>query len=195
MKERKMKKLRSVVLLAATAFSFTAISYAQDTTKQTVQGAPQKSAAKPRKVWTDDDLGSLRRTSVITTAAAQTETVQNDAAKAQPAASNGAVTAKPRVKDHPPLLSDPKTVEDADRMIDWEKRDIDSQQEYVDRLQSQLETAAPDQREHLQQLIAERQQIVADTRREQQELVAQRKALQKKGAAGNDNVASSQSPQ
>jgi hypothetical protein len=119
----------------------------------------------------------------------------NAASQAQPAASSSAVTAKPAVKNHPPLLSDPKTVDDADRMIAWENRDIDSQQEYVDRLQTQIETATtPDQKEHWQQILAERQKILADTRREQQELVAQRKALQKK-PVGDSSVASSQPPQ
>jgi hypothetical protein len=79
-------------------------------------------------------------------------------------------------------------------MIAWEQRDIDSQQEFVDRLQTQLEQAPPDQKEHLQKSLAEHQQSLADTRQEQAALIAQKKLLQKK-AAGETSAASSQSPQ
>jgi hypothetical protein len=78
-------------------------------------------------------------------------------------------------------------------MIAWEQRDIDAQQEYVDRLQTELEQAPPEQREHLQGVIAERQKIIADTRGEQQQLMAQKKALEKKSAP-NDNVAAATQP-
>jgi hypothetical protein len=78
-------------------------------------------------------------------------------------------------------------------MIAWEQRDIDSQQEYVDRLQTELEQAPPERREHLQSVIAERQQVLADTRREQQGLIAQKKTLEKK-PAGGDNVAAATQP-
>src|SRR5439155_18140171 len=83
-------------------------------------------------------------------------------------------------RDKHPLLSDPKTVESADKMIAWEDRDIAAQEEFVARLKTQLETAAFENRDHLQKLIIERQQIIADTRKERDGLVAQRKGLEKK---------------
>jgi hypothetical protein len=79
-------------------------------------------------------------------------------------------------------------------MIAWEQRDIDSQQEYVDRVQEQLDQAPADQKEHFQKMLAERQRILADVHREQQQLMADKKTLQKKSSGGS-TVAASQSSQ
>jgi len=164
-------------------------SYAQDTTKSTGQKSPsnsqQKTPSKSRKVWTDDDLGSLHNQGGISVAAAQTPAVPAAAdasGTATPASSKPAQAANSKLSGKP-ALSNPKNTDEADGMIAWEQRDIDSQQEYVDRLQSELDQAPADQKEHLQGQLAERQKILADTRREQQDLIAQRKTLQKKSAA------------
>ena len=85
------------------------------------------------------------------------------------------------------------STDDAEKMIAWEQRDIDSQQEFVDRMQDQIEHAPADQKEHLQKVLTERQQTLADTRREQQQLMAEKKLLGKKPAG--DSSASAQSPQ
>jgi len=191
-----MKKgllLRSTILTSATLFA-ASLTYAQDAPKQSGQSASsarqQKAASKPRKVWTDDDLGSIRRRGDITVAAAQNPAmpVSADAAAAPAPAAKTSAAAQPAGK---PALSNPKTAEEADSMIAWEQRDIDSQQEYVDRVQEQLDQAPPGQKEHFQKILAERQQILADTRREQQQLTAQKKSLQKKSAGGS-SVASAQ---
>ena len=182
------------VLLAGTALVATGLTYAQDATKQSGQNAPsahqQKAPSKPHKVWTEDDLGSIRRRGDITVAAAQNPAmpVSADAAAAAAPATKRSAAALPAGKA---ALSNPKTAEEADGMIAWEQRDIDSQQEYVDRVQVQLDQAPPDQKEHFQKILAERQQILADTRREQQQLIAQKKTLQKKSAGGS-SVASAQ---
>ncbi len=179
-------------LLAGTAFVATGLTFAQDAAKQSGQKAPsahqQKAPSKPHKVWTEDDLGSIRRHGDITVAAAQNPAmpVSADAAAAPGAKTSAA--ARPAGKA---ALSNPKTAEEADSMIAWEQRDIDSQQEYLDRVQEQLDRAPADQKEHFQKILAERQQILADTRREQQQLIAQKKTLQKKSAGGS-SVASAQ---
>jgi hypothetical protein len=113
------------------------------------------------------------------------------------AGSEPAPAEKPAAVQHPvgkAALSNPKTPAEADGMIAWEQRDIDSQQEFVDRLQAELEQAPADQRERLQKSLAERQQYLADTRQEQQGLIAQKKALQKKNGDGVSSAAAS-SPQ
>jgi hypothetical protein len=186
-------------LLAGAALAITVSAHAQDSTKASDQKTrQQKSATKPHKVWTDDDLGSLHHSGglAISSTAAPDPSGPSaaDAATtpAKPAAPGKADSAKP-LKDHPPLLSNPKTPSEADGMIAWEQKDIDSQQEYVDRLQAELEQAPPERREHLQSVIAERQQVLADTRREQQGLIAQKKTLEKK-PAGGDNVAAATQP-
>ncbi len=193
-----MKKgllLRSTILTSATLFA-ASLTYAQDAPKQSGQSASsarqQKAASKPRKVWTDDDLGSIRRRGDITVAAAQNPQMPVSAdAAAAPAAAPAAKTSAASQPAGKAALSNPKTAEEADGMIAWEQRDINSQQEYVDRVQEQLDRAPADQKEHFQKILAERQQILADTRREQQQLIAQKKTLQKKSESGS-SVASAQ---
>jgi hypothetical protein len=190
--------LRSATL-AGTLVSAAGMAYAQDAPKQPDKTAStahqQKAASKPHKVWTDDDLVTIRRRGDITVAAAQNPTmpVSADAAAAAPA-NPAPKKSGSDAKTGKAVLSNPKTASEADEMIAWEQRDIDSQQEYVDRVQEQLDQAPADQKEHFQKILAERQQILADVRREQQQLIADKKTLQKKSESGS-TVAASQSPQ
>jgi hypothetical protein len=158
--------------------------------------AAKQQKAKPHKVWTDDDLGSLHRSSGVTVAQAHPE---SEMPKSQgepdstPVAEAKKPESKPALKTGPDALAHPKTADDADKMIAWEQRDIDSQQEYLDRLQEELDHAPADQKEQLQKTLTDRQRTLADTRREQQQLIADKKLLQKKSAG--ESSASSQSPQ
>lgn len=188
-----------VTLLLSAVLGGATLACGQATSGQSDQKDParqQKTAAKPHKVWTDDDLGSLHRTSGVTVAQAHPESEmpksQGDSTPAA-AAESKKPEGKSAFKTGPDALAHPKTSDDADRMIAWEQRDIDSQQEFIDRLQEQLDQAPADQREHLQKVLTERQQTLADTRREQQQLIADKKLLQKKSAG--ESSASSQSPQ
>ena len=188
------------ILVTSTVFAAAGLSRAQDASKpqQKQTGASrQKTVSKTRKVWTDDDLSVLHRSSVVSVAQAHPETETPTAHTAtEPAASPS--SEKPNAKSSgpkgPDALAHPKTVADADKMIAWEQRDIDSQQEFVDRLQAELDQAPPDQKERLQKSLSERQQYLADTRQEQQGLIAQRKLLDKK-STGDTSTASSQPPQ
>ena len=188
-----MRTVLSVTLFTAVAFGGPVLTCAQETAKPPKPGAQQKQSAKPHKVWTDDDLSSMRSHGDITVAAAQSPTIPatTDAGPSPAVPAKTSAAAQPVGKA---ALSNPKTVDDADKMISWEQRDIDSQQEFVDRLQTELEQAPADQKERLQKSIAEHQQYLADTRQEQQALIAQKKLLQKK-SAGETSAASSQSPQ
>jgi hypothetical protein len=186
------------MLLTSAALVVAGYARAQDAPKSEPKQAPaseHKAASKPRKVWTDDDLGALHRTSVISVAKAQTPSMPQAAQTGTDATpADAQPKSRPAGPKGPDALAHPKTADDADRMIAWEQRDIDAQQEYVDRLQTQVEQAPPDQREHMQKTLAERQQILADTRREQQDLMAQKKLLEKK-KAGDSSVTASSSPQ
>jgi hypothetical protein len=190
--------VRSMLLMSA-VLSGAALVCGQDTSGQSVQkdaARQQKAVAKPHKVWTDDDLGSLRRTSGVTVAQAHPESEMpktQGSAEPTPAANAKKPEGKPALKTGADALAHPKTADDADKMIAWEQRDIDSQQEYLDRVQEELDHAPADQKEHLQKVLTERQQTLADTRREQQQLIADKKLLQKKPAG--ESSASSQSPQ
>jgi dipeptidyl aminopeptidase/acylaminoacyl peptidase len=178
--------LRSTILAGAVLLT-AGLTNAQDATRQPGQKAP----SKPHKVWTEDDLGSIRRRGDVTVAAAQNATIPASA-EAAPAPTPAATSSSTAQATGKKALSNPKTAEEADSMIAWEQRDINSQQEYVDRVQEQLDQAPADQKEHFQKLLAERQQILADVRREQQQLIAQKKQLQKK--SGDSSVAASTQP-
>jgi hypothetical protein len=191
-----MRTIVSLNLLAVALFCGASLTCAQEAANPPKPGTPQKQSVKSHKVWTDDDLGTIRSRGNVTVAAAQTLAIPTaaDASQAPAPAASEKPSAAPARPTGKAALSNPKTPAEADGMIAWEQRDIDSQQEFVDRLQTQLEQAPPDQREHLQKSLAEHQQSLADTRQEQAALIAQKKLLQKK-AAGETSAASSQSPQ
>lgn len=163
------------------------------TNPQTTQKSPEKPkpAAKSTKVWTEDDISSVRTPAddYMDVVRAQTSEAAAAANQPKPAA---ATAPKP---DQPPLLSNPKSVDSADKMIAWEQRDIDSQQEYLQKLQSQLATAPDDQKAHIQAWIDQEIKTIADTKKEQAGLVAQKKDLEKKAAAASDGSKQPQSQQ
>jgi hypothetical protein len=193
---RNVLLVRSMFLVSA-AFLSASLSCAQDAATQSGASSAhqQKTRSKPHKVWTDDDLGSMRSRSRgdITVAAAQNPVMPKAEGDNPPAgpAKTSSTAGQPKGRA---ALSNPKTADEADNMIAWEQRDIDSQQEFVDRLQTEIEQAPPDQKERLQKSLAEHQKDLADTRQEQQGLIAQRKLLKKK-SADQTSTASSQSPQ
>jgi len=195
---KNMSLVRSMLLASALLGSATLTS-GQGTSGQADQknaARQQKTASKPHKVWTDDDLGSLHRSSGITVAQAHAESEMpkaQDAPDSAPVAEAKKPQSKSALKTGPDALAHPKTTDDAEKMIAWEQRDIDSQQEFVDRIQDELDHAPADQKEHLQKVLAQHQQSLADVRREQQQLIADKKLLQKKSSG--DSSASAQSPQ
>ena len=140
-------------------------------------------AAKSAKVWTDDDISSLRTPEDIYLD--QQARAAQDAAAANP--SQPAPAAKKQI-GAPPVLSNPKTVDDADKMIAWEQRDVDSQQQYVDKLKQELDNAPADQKDQLQNLLQQRIQILNATRKEMQGIEAQKQQLEKKPAADSNST-------
>ena len=166
----------SAILASAVALGFSASALAQSETKKKTPPAKQaKPAAKPHKVWTDDEVGSLRTPE---NAYMDAKYSQQDGA-ADP---NGEAAVKPKPHNVSPALSNPKTTDDADKMIAWEKRDVDAQTEFVERLKKQIETAPAEDKERLKKVLQERIQILADTRGEMETLMQQKKDLQKKAA-------------
>lgn len=110
-------------------------------------------------------------------------------------APNQSPTAKPAQHTAAPALSNPKTIDDADNMIAWEKRDVDAQTEYLELLKKQIEEASPEDKERLKKVLQERTQILADTRSEMETLVGQKKELQKKATANDHSAAAEPPPQ
>jgi chromosome segregation ATPase len=94
-------------------------------------------------------------------------------------------------------LSNPKSPADADRMIAWENRDVDAQQELIDTLRTQLEQATPENRDQLDKSLTSHLKMLEDTKKERDALASQKKELEKKAASGAKPVdsASTSNPQ
>jgi hypothetical protein len=185
------------VLLLGMQLASGALATAQDNASASTQSnsANKKaSSAKAKKTWTEDDVAALHSPadSYRDQQQAQVQGAGDVAKNPASAQETSALNEPPR--DKPPLLSDPKTVESADKMIAWEDRDIAAQEEFVARLKTQLETAAPEARDHLENLIVERQKIILDTRKERDGLIAQKRTLEKKHAA-NSTISATETPQ
>ena len=187
-------KVRMIFGLVAALIATVATAQAQDTSQNStpaVQTAKlRKPAPEKHKIWTDDDLTPLRQVA---------NPVQDKVARAAEnapaaAATKQAAASKPIQSGAPPALSNPKTLAEADKMIAWENRDIDAQEEFVEKLREQLQNAPPDQKPHFQQLLEERLQILADLHKERENLVAQRKGLEKKAAGQDDQPGAATSP-
>jgi hypothetical protein len=144
-------------------------------------------ASKPHKVWNDDDVSSLRSPADKYLDQKQTQQAAADAA---------AKAAKPSQTEAPsgppPALSNPKSVTEADHMIEWENLDIDAQEQFLNKLRDQRRDAAPEDRERIQKLIDQRVGIIAQTKRERDALLAQKQDLAAKAAAGTNSPAPNQ---
>jgi len=191
-----MKKSPVFRAAAASAIllGFSVAAHAQSEPQKTDKPVPaqgQKPAKKPHKVWTDDNLSAVRTPQTAYIAATDKQSpagtpAAQDASEKQPVAGSQ----KPG-KVAP--LSHAKSLEDAENKIEWEKRDIQGQEEYLVRMQGELEQAPPDQKEHIQKLIEQHKQILADTRNELKGLEDQKKDFQN-NPAGQSASANQQPP-
>jgi len=174
--------MESLILsILAVAVAVPTAAHAQDAARNSdaaTQVPKQKHVSSPNKVWTDDDVTSPRPVADVSVTKKESRAADR---VAPPAPAKEGTASKPARSAAPPALSNPKTLDEADKMIAWENRDIEAQQEFVDRLQKELRQAPVAQRARLQKLLEERTQILADVRKEQQALVAQRKELEKTG--------------
>jgi hypothetical protein len=182
----------AAILFAATGTS----ALAQDTQDAKSSQAPAKdsSAPKKHKVWTDDEVSTLR-----TPEDNYIEQKQAAEAAAAAAAAAAAQQAKstPKSEKHvgaAPALSNPKSPEDADRMIAWENRDVDAQQELIDKERTQVEQATPETREALEKDLTKHIKMLEDTKKERAALVTQKKELDKKASPEAKPVDSANTP-
>jgi hypothetical protein len=197
MKHRIFLTLGCAALLFATTGTTSLAQDSQDPKSPQGTAKDSSSAPKKHKVWTDDEVSSLRTPQdnyIEQKQAAEAATAAAAAAVAQQAKST------PKSEKHvgaAPALSNPKSPEDADRMIAWENRDVDAQQEFIDKLRTQLEQASPEDRDHLENNLAKHIQMLEQTKKERDALVTQKKELQKKAGSEAKPVdsASTSTPQ
>jgi len=191
------------IILGCAAMLFAATgapSLAQDSANATTPQATAKDTSSPKKahkVWTEDEVSTLRTPE-------DNYVEQKQAAEAAVAAANAAAAqlakSKPKTEKHvggPPALSNPKSPDDADRMIAWENRDVDAQQELIETLRTQLEQASPEDREKLEKNLNKHVQMLEGTKKERDALMTQKKELEKKPGSGAKPVdsANSSTPQ
>jgi len=186
----------AAILFAVTGTSLLA-QEGQDANSSQAPAKNSSSASKKHKVWTDDEVSSLRTPE-------DNYVEQKQAAEAASAAAAAAAAeqakSKPKSDKHvgaAPALSNPKSSADADRMIAWENRDVDAQQEFIDSLRTQLEQASPENRDQLDKSLTNHLKMLEDTKKERDALVAQKKELEKKASSAAKPVdsASTATPQ
>lgn len=151
-----------------------------------VTDPPKAAPAKPHKVWTDDDVSTLRTPAerYAEAKAAQEEAAAAAAkAKADAAAVAGNLPAKPTGQPVKPpshkALVDPKSAEEADGMIAWENRDLDTQAEYVRQMQERASSSTGAEREHYLAEKARMESIMAETQQELKTLKTQKADFEK----------------
>src|SRR5690242_14649231 len=160
-----MKKtyLPGAILALAGVLGFSSVTFGQSDSQKKPSPAKQgKPAQKPHKVWTDEDFPSSGSSS----AAKETQTAQTGTAQQSGTGTQASNSGQVQKGVPPPTLTNPKSLEEADKMIAWEGRDIQAQEEFLDNLKRQIDEAPADQKERLTKLLQERTQILANTRNE-----------------------------
>ena len=190
----KTNLLLAAVLTSFAMCGFSGVALAQnDAQEKTAPAKQPKPVAKTHKVWTNDEVGTLRTPADAHIDEADRAATEPPASKEKSAADSGQA---PAVKPGPaPVFTNPKSVEDANKMIAWESRDIDAQQEFLANLQKQIDEAPDDQKERLRKLLEERTKILASTRQEQKNLLSKKKDLEKQEAVeGSVSTAADSKP-
>jgi hypothetical protein len=188
----KAKILYAILIVTAGVAVAPAIASAQDTASApqatTLEKSESKSAPqKVHKVWTNDDIGSVRSPTDIYTQQKEARAGQVPH-EANPTSSNAKPAPSTQSAGPPPALTNPKTADEADSMIAWENRDIEAQQGTIVQLKKELEEAPLERREALQKLLQERMQVLADSRKELQALQAKKEELQTQPSAGGNTA-------
>ncbi len=171
----------ALTIVIAFSVAAQAQSEPQKVTKpaQTKQQKPA-TAAKTHKVWTEDDISTVRtQADRFIDASDRQRQAATEAATAQEASEKQAVSSPAKPPAKKPPLSQAKSVDDAEAKIGWEKRDIQGQEEYIAGLEQRLPSATPEERAHLQQLIATHKQYIVESQKEMQGLEEQKRNFQK----------------
>jgi hypothetical protein len=191
------KRNALIIVVAGTIMLSTPLAAAQET-----QGAaaPQECVvklpgAKSHILWTNDDVKALRSPADVYAEKKQMRAAEAAAAATLDATEAKQAAAKAVPGGAPPALSNPETIEDADKMIAWENRDIDAQQQFVEQLRTELDQAPFDQKERLQKMLQQHVESLANTRKEMESLLEKKKEIDKKAATGNTGAASAAPPQ
>lgn len=170
--------LFSAIITSAALFGLSSAVFAQGDAQSKPPAKQSKAVKKSHKVWSDEDFPSSR-----SAAGANSNQSVPAADSQQPATTSQNAGSQQRKGGGPPVFTNPKSLEEADKMIAWEGRDIGAQEEFLERVRRQIDDAPADQKERLTKLFQERKQILANTRNELKNLETQKKELEKPPAA------------
>lgn len=138
-----MANLRTALALAATlALIAPAAAMAQQQTQPAPQKAKEQPKPKAKRVWNEDDVKELRKPWDQPEEEKKAEAAKPGAADAKPAAAEGAKPEGELTANDPDAPVLPKTVEEADKMLEAKHEEVRAQQEVVAGLQRQLYDAS-----------------------------------------------------
>lgn len=178
--------LFAAVVVAAIALTGSS-ALAQAPAQQPVQ-APQTvpkeqpQAPKKSKVWTDDNISSVRSSSDVY----QDEQEREKAPQQTSAPQQGATTAKNATDDAWPIPQ-AKTAKEADDLIASDKKNLQEQQEYIQQTEKELATAPDSEKKRLQWRIQSRGDMASRLQRDISALEKQKTELSKPPSSPNSN--------
>lgn len=143
---------------------------------QAPQAVPkeQPQASKKSKVWTDDNISSVRSSSDVY----QDEQEKEKAAQQASAPQQGTTAAKNANSDAWPVPQ-AKTAKEADDLIASDKKNLQEQQEYIQQTEKELATAPDSYKERLHWRIQSRSDMVNRLQRDISALEKQKVELNK----------------
>ena len=192
-----MNRMRNRLVAVAMIASGLALGATGALAQEPAQNSSQHAAQTPKKprVWTNDDVNSLRSPSDQFLREKEQKDAQEPATKQAPSSMPPQSAAK---VEGLPNVPAPTTVQDADQLIAQQEAELASQQEFVKQTEKELADADESQRPKLNGRIEYHTKVIGRIQAEIAQLQAERDALAKKPASPNGDSgsnANSSSPQ
>lgn len=167
-------------LTMAMLILFGAAGFASAQTLPQTDSQPPAKTKKAAKVWTDDNIGSVRTAADDYMIEQQKEQEVQQAATEQEAVQKAAAAKA----DAAPTWPQPKTVDQADQMIAQKQHFLSSEQSMVQELQKEVNDPAVTgfERTRIEWRLKSHSVTVQDTKTDVSQLEADKKALEKKAA-------------
>jgi hypothetical protein len=183
--------LKVNILAAAAATLFApAVALAQDTTQKSAQPAAYKTASKPHKVWTEDDIESLRSPGDV-------YRLQKEAQAAAQASNHEAAPNK-LAPQTTVAIKQPATLEETERAIKDSQDDIQDQKDTLARLSQELRESPADQKAVREKEIERRTAVLQESQNQLKAFQVSRDDLARKTAVarsmGKDVASASTEP-
>lgn len=175
----------AIVLTGSSAFAQTT---PQSTTQTTTAQAGPKKTPKKAKVWTDDNIDSLRSPADVYQMQQEQENEQAEASK-QPAAKQAGTQSSAQQGMYPVPVA--KTPQQADQIIASDQQDIKEQQDSIKQTEQELATAPDSYKDRLNWRLNSRKAAIARLQAQIADLQKQKNALQSKASAANGAAPSS----